>query len=117
MFAYCIPRNKWSFYWVKPPVSSRAAVTIDHIISVYRYEEKSVYVVYRDNATNQTKYTVNIFNAATKRDYVRDVKRGTIAVLHYTTERLPKDGNAVSCALYGRLTKTNGSKATESAQR
>ena len=116
MFAYCIPRNKWSFYWIKPPVSGRAAVTIDmiHIISVYRYEE-SVYVVYRDNATNQTKYTVNIFNADTKRVAVAmwDVKTGNdrqVTSLYNGT--VTKDGNAVSCALYGRLTKTNGSKAT-----
>lgn len=117
MFAYCIPRNKWSFYWIKPPVSSRAAVAIDmiHIISVYRYE-KSVYVVYRDNATNQTKYTVNIFNAATKRVAVAmwDVKTGNdrqVTSLYNGT--VTKDGNVVSCALYGRLTKTNGSKATD----
>ncbi len=117
MFAYCIPRNKWSFYWIKPPVSSRAAVAIDmiHIISVYRYE-KSVYVVYRDNATNQTKYTVNIFNAATKRVAVAmwDVKTGNdrqVTSLYNGT--VTKDGNVVSCALYGRLTQTNGSKITD----
>lgn len=117
MFAYCIPRNKWSFYWVKSPVSSRAAIAVDmiHIISVYRYEE-SVYVVYRDNATNQTKYTVNIFNADTKRVAVAmwDVKTGNdrqVTSLYNGT--VTKDGNAVSCALYGRLTKTNGSKAMD----
>lgn len=117
MFAYCMPRNKWSFYWVKPPVSSRAAVTIDmiHIISVYRYE-KSVYVVYRDNATNQTKYTVNIFNADTKRVAVAmwDVKTGNdrqVTSLYNGT--VTKDGDVVLCSLYGRLTKTNGSKAME----
>jgi hypothetical protein len=114
MFAYCIPRNKWSFYWVKPPVKGRAADTIDmiHIISVYRYE-KSVYVVYRDNETNNTKYTVNIFNADTKRVAVAmwDVKTGNdrqVTSLYNGT--VTKDGNAVSCALYGRLTRTNGSK-------
>lgn len=117
MFAYCIPRNKWSFYWIKPPVSSRAAVAVDmiHIISVYRYE-KSVYVVYRDNATNQTKYTVNIFNADTKRVAVAmwDIKTGNdrqVTTLYNGT--VTKDGNAVSCALYGWLTKTNEQKYME----
>lgn len=114
MFAYCIPRNKWSFYWVKPPVKPPISIGRIRIMSVYRYEE-SVYVVYRDNATNQ-RYTVNIFNADTKRVAVAmwDIKTGNdrqVTTLYNGT--VTKDGNAVSCALYGWLTKTNEQKYME----